>query len=133
MKRRGADTQSRELSSLQKLSRKYIGPWIIYQGVPLAWDSKLTRLSAQFSRPYQIATDVGVKIFLPARYAEEIKNIKDLSFKEAMKWVSRGLGRTEAIVSAIMAKGQTCRNSSLDTRVLRHSTLYPILVILCRR
>ncbi|KAL1856277.1 hypothetical protein Daus18300_010850 [Diaporthe australafricana] len=38
----------------------------------------------KFSHPYQIATDVGIKIFLPARYAEEIKNIKQLSFKQAI-------------------------------------------------
>ncbi|KUI73327.1 Dihydromonacolin L monooxygenase LovA [Cytospora mali] len=38
----------------------------------------------RFSRPYQIATDVGVKIFLPARYAEEIKNNKNMSFKKAI-------------------------------------------------
>ncbi|KAK7742722.1 hypothetical protein SLS63_000287 [Diaporthe eres] len=40
----------------------------------------------KFSQPYQIATDVGVKIFLPARYAEEIKNIKQMSFKKALQW-----------------------------------------------
>ncbi|ROW10520.1 hypothetical protein VMCG_01974 [Cytospora schulzeri] len=38
----------------------------------------------QFSRPYQMATDVGVRIFLPARYAEEIKNNKHMSFKQAL-------------------------------------------------
>lgn len=47
----------------------------------------------QFSRPYQIATDGGVKIFLPARYAEEIKNNKHLSFKKAIAEVSMHLGR----------------------------------------
>lgn len=42
----------------------------------------------QFSQPYQIATDVGVKIFLPARFAEEIKNNKHMSFKKAFAEVS---------------------------------------------
>ncbi|KAK7743893.1 hypothetical protein SLS53_003915 [Cytospora paraplurivora] len=32
----------------------------------------------------QLATDVGVKIFLPARYAEEIRNNKHMSFKKAL-------------------------------------------------
>ncbi|KAJ0123570.1 Dihydromonacolin L monooxygenase LovA [Diaporthe amygdali] len=38
----------------------------------------------KFSQPYQMATDVGIKIFLPARFAEEIKNIKQMSFKKAI-------------------------------------------------
>lgn len=37
-----------------------------------------------------MATDVGIKIFLPARFAEEIKNIKQMSFKKAIGTVSWG-------------------------------------------
>jgi len=93
----------------------------------------LTRPVLQFSRPYQIATDVGVKIFLPARYAEEIKNIKQLSFKEALKSVSLGLGKGRGDRIGTFAESQTHRNSSSVTRVLTHWTPYPIRVTLCKR
>lgn len=63
--------------------------------------------SVQFSQPYQIATDVGVKIFLPARYAEEIKNIKQLSFKKALQYVSLGPRRDGAGHAGNSAESQT--------------------------
>lgn len=65
----------------------------------------MTHPFLQFSRPYQIATDVGVKIFLPARYAEEIKNIKQLSFKEALKLVSLGLEKERGDHVGTFAEG----------------------------
>lgn len=77
-------------------------------------------LSVQFSQPYQIATDVGVKIFLPARFAEEIKNIKELSFKKALEHVSLGPNRDGAGRVGNFAEGQAKRSSSSIIRDWTH-------------
>ncbi|KAI6381367.1 hypothetical protein MCOR25_001299 [Pyricularia grisea] len=39
---------------------------------------------AKTNKPFQIITETGTKIFLPVRYAEEIKDIKELSFTQAL-------------------------------------------------
>ena len=87
----------------------------------------------QFLEPYQVATDVGVKIFLPARYAEEIKNIKQMGFKKAVEWVSVGLGKDRAVRVGNFAESQTQRSSSLDTRASRQYIQYRTRMVFCRR
>lgn len=77
-------------------------------------------LSIQFSQPYQIATDVGVKIFLPARFAEEIKNIKELSFKKALEYVSLGPEGDGADRVGNFAESQSKRSSSSVIRASMH-------------
>lgn len=73
----------------------------------------------QFSQPYQLATDVGIKIFLPARFAEEIKNNKQMSFKKAIAEVSLGTGKDGADRVGNSAESQTQRSSFSDIRAFR--------------
>lgn len=44
----------------------------------------LTHGCQQTNEPFQVITETATKIFLPPRYAEEIKDVKELSFTQAL-------------------------------------------------